>query len=126
MLCSDPNLETLQLDESTVNTPEDRVGPEHFELVKVLGQGGYGKVFQVRKVRGAKEGKIFAMKVMKKAVIVRSQKDTVHTKAERRVLEAIKVLRASCNGSSWNGFYCWVFPYYVAPVYCRAALRLSD
>ena len=89
--CRDPNVETVQLDETTVNTPQDRVGPEDFKLLKVLGRGGYGKVFQVKKVSGKNGGKVFAMKVLKKAVIVRSQKDTVHTKAERRVLESIKV-----------------------------------
>lgn len=36
-------------------------------------------------------GKIFAMKVLKKATIVRNQKDTAHTKAERNILEAVKV-----------------------------------
>lgn len=89
-ITKDPNVETVQLDETTVNTPQDRVGPEDFKLLKVLGRGGYGKVFQVKKVSGKNGGKVFAMKVLKKAVIVRSQKDTVHTKAERRVLESIK------------------------------------
>ena len=46
----------------------------------------------MRKVRGAHKDKIFAMKVLKKASIARSHKDTVHTKSERNVLEAIKVV----------------------------------
>lgn len=33
----------------------------------------------------------FAMKVLKKASIVRNQKDTAHTRAERNILEAVKV-----------------------------------
>ena len=33
------------------------------------------------------------MKVLKKATIVRNQKDTAHTKAERNILEAVKVRR---------------------------------
>ncbi len=45
-----------------------------FELRKVLGKGGYGKVFQVRKVTGDDKGRIYAMKVLKKATIVRNQK----------------------------------------------------
>ena len=61
-----------------------------FELRKVLGKGGYGKVFQVRKLSGEDKGKIYAMKVLKKATIVRNQKDTAHTKAERNILEAVK------------------------------------
>lgn len=49
------------------------------------------QVFQVRKTTGADKGNIFAMKVLKKATIVRNQKDTAHTKAERNILEAVKV-----------------------------------
>ena len=68
-----------------------RVGPCDFELLKVLGKGGYGKVFQVRKVTpGADRNTIYAMKVLKKASIVRNQKDTAHTKAERNILECVK------------------------------------
>jgi p70 ribosomal S6 kinase len=47
-------------------------------------------VFQVRKNTGKDGNKIFAMKVLKKAAIVRSKKDTIHTKSERSILEAIK------------------------------------
>ncbi len=39
---------------------------------------------------GKDMGCIFAMKVLKKATIVRNQKDTAHTKAERNILEAVK------------------------------------
>lgn len=49
------------------------------------------QVFQVRKINGKDEGRIFAMKVLKKATIIRNQKDTAHTKAERNILEAVKV-----------------------------------
>ena len=45
----------------------------------------------MRKVKGAHKDRIFAMKVLKKACIARSHKDTIHTKSERNVLEAIKV-----------------------------------
>lgn len=68
-----------------------KVGPDDFELRRVLGKGGYGKVFQVRKINGKDRHKIFAMKVLKKSSIVRNQKDTAHTKAERNILEAVKV-----------------------------------
>ena len=47
-------------------------------------------MFQVRKLSGEDKGKIYAMKVLKKATIVRNQKDTAHTKAERNILEAVK------------------------------------
>ncbi|KAL1235867.1 Ribosomal protein S6 kinase beta-1 [Trichinella nelsoni] len=85
-----PNVEVVPLSEATVNPPDMRVGPNDFQLLKVLGKGGYGKVFQVKKTTGQDAGKIFAMKVLKKASIVRNQKDTAHTKAERNILEAVK------------------------------------
>ncbi|CAH2259121.1 jg9976 [Pararge aegeria aegeria] len=83
--------ETIQLSEDNVNPGQcKRLGPQDFELRKVLGKGGYGKVFQVRKITGQDAGAHFAMKVLKKASIVRNQKDTAHTKAERNILEAVK------------------------------------
>jgi len=81
--------ETLHLSEITVKNTE-KTGPQDFELRKVLGKGGYGKVFQVRKITGQNSGTIYAMKVLRKAAIVRNQKDTAHTKAERNILEAVK------------------------------------
>ncbi|KAK5621609.1 Ribosomal protein S6 kinase beta-2 [Crenichthys baileyi] len=68
----------------------ERVGPHCFELLTVLGKGAYGKVFQVRKVQGPQTGKIFAMKVLKKAKIVCNAKDTAHTRAEREILEKVR------------------------------------
>lgn len=50
----------------------------------------YGKVFLVRKVGGSDAGKLYAMKVLKKASIVQKTKTTEHTKTERQVLEAIR------------------------------------
>lgn len=40
--------ETIQLNEDIVNPGRIKLGPQDFELKKVLGKGGYGKVFQVR------------------------------------------------------------------------------
>jgi len=85
-----PDIEAIQLSETTVNPGAEKTGPQDFELRRVLGRGGYGKVFQVRKLTGKDSGHIFAMKVLKKATIVRNQKDTAHTKAERNILEAVK------------------------------------
>lgn len=50
----------------------------------------YGKVFLVRKVSGRDAGKLYAMKVLKKATIVQKKKTTEHTKTERQVLEAVR------------------------------------
>ncbi|KAK1786365.1 hypothetical protein P4O66_017599, partial [Electrophorus voltai] len=82
--------EKIEISEDNVNQGTESIRPECFELLRVLGKGGYGKVFQVRKVTGAGSGKIFAMKVLKKAMIVRNAKDTAHTKAERNILEEVK------------------------------------
>uniref|UniRef100_A0A674NBH9 Ribosomal protein S6 kinase n=1 Tax=Takifugu rubripes TaxID=31033 RepID=A0A674NBH9_TAKRU len=82
--------EKIEISEDSVNQGTEGIRPECFELLRVLGKGGYGKVFQVRKVVGAGAGKIFAMKVLKKAMIVRNAKDTAHTKAERNILEEVK------------------------------------
>lgn len=52
----------------------------------------YFSVFQVRKTNGRDIDKFFAMKVLKKVSILRTQKDTAHTRAERNILEAVKVI----------------------------------
>lgn len=41
--CED-GMETVEITENTVNPGELKVGPQDFELLKVLGKGGYGKV----------------------------------------------------------------------------------
>ncbi|XP_050404797.1 ribosomal protein S6 kinase alpha-5 [Patella vulgata] len=81
---------TLELKNVNLTGKEDKVGMEDFELLKVLGTGAYGKVFLVRKYDGADQGKLYAMKVLKKASIVQKTKTTEHTKTERQVLEAIR------------------------------------
>ncbi|XP_050831226.1 ribosomal protein S6 kinase beta-2 isoform X6 [Serinus canaria] len=82
--------EEIEISETSVNNGPEHIGPHCFELLRVLGKGGYGKVFQVRKVQGTNTGKIFAMKVLKKAKIACNAKDTAHTRAERNILEAVK------------------------------------
>jgi len=58
---------------------------DDFALVKVLGKGSYGKVMLVK---GTKDGKVYAMKMLRKEnVIKRNQQE--HTKTERSVLEAV-------------------------------------
>lgn len=58
-------VETVAISEHNVNRTHEKVGPQDFELCKVIGKGGYGKVFQVRKITGNDTGTIFAMKVPK-------------------------------------------------------------
>ncbi|XP_013787127.1 ribosomal protein S6 kinase beta-1-like [Limulus polyphemus] len=62
------DVEKIQLSEIIVNPGEEKTGPKDFKLLRVLGKGGYGKVFQVRKITGKDTNKIFAMKVLKKVV----------------------------------------------------------
>ncbi|XP_027744906.1 ribosomal protein S6 kinase alpha-2-like isoform X4 [Empidonax traillii] len=47
----------------------EKADPSQFELLKVLGQGSYGKVFLVRKIKGSDAGQLYAMKVLKKATL---------------------------------------------------------
>ncbi|KYN31041.1 Ribosomal protein S6 kinase alpha-5 [Trachymyrmex septentrionalis] len=77
----------------TVNLADNgsqKVDMTHFDLLRVLGTGAYGKVFLVRKRTGADSGRLYAMKVLKKASIVQKKKTTEHTKSERQILEAIR------------------------------------
>ncbi|XP_021952374.1 ribosomal protein S6 kinase beta-1 isoform X1 [Folsomia candida] len=87
-IMSDYNTEEILLEKSGLI--DGRAGLEDFEIKKILGTGGYGKVFQVRKRSGQDCNTIFAMKVLKKAPIVLNKKDTAHLKAERNILEAVK------------------------------------
>lgn len=82
--------ESIPINELTVNPSGEKIGPRDFHPLKVLGKGGYGKVFLVRKVTGHDKNQMFAMKVLRKATIVRNTKDTQHTKSERNILEAVK------------------------------------
>jgi ribosomal protein S6 kinase alpha-5 len=61
-------------------------------LIRVLGKGAYGKVFLVRKVGDRDNGKLYAMKVLKKERVAHKQKTLEHTLAERHVLEQLKGL----------------------------------
>ena len=44
----------------------------------------------MRKITGENKGRLFAMKVLKKATVVRKRKVMEHTLTERNVLEAIR------------------------------------
>ena len=68
----------------------EKVGMKNFELLKLLGTGAYGKVFLVRKLGGNDSGKLYAMKVLKKAAIVQKAKTAEHIKTERQVLASVR------------------------------------
>lgn len=78
-----------------------KVGPADFTLMRVVGQGAFGKVFQVQK---KDTGQVYAMKVMRKEQIIAKDHGD-YVKAERNVLTAvfhpyIVTLRCSFQTSS--------------------------
>ncbi|KAL0403001.1 UNVERIFIED_CONTAM: Serine/threonine-protein kinase AtPK2/AtPK19 [Sesamum radiatum] len=64
---------------------EKPIGLEDFEILKLVGQGAFGKVYQVRKT-GSSE--IFAMKVMRKDKVM-EKNHAEYMKAERDILTQI-------------------------------------
>uniref|UniRef100_A0A8C5HR02 Ribosomal protein S6 kinase n=1 Tax=Gouania willdenowi TaxID=441366 RepID=A0A8C5HR02_GOUWI len=62
----------------------EKADASQFELLKVLGQGSFGKVFLVRKVTPPDANELYAMKVLKKATL--KVRDRVRTKMERNIL----------------------------------------
>jgi len=74
--------------EPVIEVPEElpKVTLEDFDLLKVLGKGGFGKVMLVRK-KGTTD--IFAMKVLKKEAVIR-RNQVAHTKTETHILKQIR------------------------------------
>ncbi|KAL4098784.1 hypothetical protein QTP88_023321 [Uroleucon formosanum] len=66
----------------------ERAERSQFELLKVLGQGSFGKVFLVRKIVGPDNGTLYAMKVLKKATL--KVRDRIRTKMERNILVDVR------------------------------------
>lgn len=52
-----------------VKEGHDKADPSQFELLKVLGEGSFGKVFLVRKIVGKDAGALYAMKVLRRTDI---------------------------------------------------------
>jgi p70 ribosomal S6 kinase len=78
--------EIKTLGESTAGSSSTRkLTPDDFDILKLVGQGAFGKVFQVRK---KDSGGIYAMKVMKKDRII-AKDQAEYTKAERDILTAV-------------------------------------
>jgi hypothetical protein len=63
-----------------------KVSLEDFDLLKVLGKGGFGKVMLVRK-KGTTD--VYAMKVLKKEAVIR-RNQVAHTKTETQILKQIR------------------------------------
>jgi len=65
---------------------DSKVGPEDFDFLKVIGRGAFGKVMQVKY---KENGKIYAMKILRKKQIL-AKNQIEHTKAERKILQALQ------------------------------------
>jgi len=63
-----------------------KISKDDFNLLRVIGQGSYGKVFLVQH---KKSGETFAMKVLKKDEL-KKRNQVEHTMTERRILEKVK------------------------------------
>uniref|UniRef100_A0A0E0LPU7 non-specific serine/threonine protein kinase n=1 Tax=Oryza punctata TaxID=4537 RepID=A0A0E0LPU7_ORYPU len=72
-----------EFDNATIEN--EGVGLDDFEILKLVGQGAFGKVFQVRK-KGTSE--IYAMKVMRKDKILENN-HAEYMKAEREILTKV-------------------------------------
>ena len=62
-----------------------KLTPDDFEMLCLVGQGAFGKVFQVRK---KDSGSVYAMKVMRKETII-EREQTDYMRAERDILTVI-------------------------------------
>ena len=58
--------------------------PSQFALLRVLGEGSFGKVYLVKKLTGPDSGTLYAMKVLRKATL--KVRDRVRSKMERNIL----------------------------------------
>ena len=80
------NQEALSDEElNNTKTESEVIGLDDFELLKLVGQGAFGKVYQVRK-KGTSE--IYAMKVMRKDKIL-EKNHAEYMKAERDILTKV-------------------------------------
>ena len=68
------------------SSAQAKVTIEDFDLLKVLGKGSFGKVMMVRKKDSKK---IYAMKTLRKAALIK-RNQLGHTKTERNILQTIK------------------------------------
>ncbi|KAF8531198.1 kinase-like domain-containing protein [Trichophaea hybrida] len=72
----------INLQISFEKTSKKHYGPEDFEVLRLIGKGTFGQVYQVRK---KDTDRIYAMKVLSKKVIVQ-KKEVAHTLGERNIL----------------------------------------
>ncbi|OVA11961.1 Protein kinase domain [Macleaya cordata] len=87
LVATDADADKAKSEEKEVS----KMGPGDFEILRVVGQGAFGKVFQVRK-KGYSEiddnDGIFAMKVMRKDTIIKKN-HVDYMRAERDILTKV-------------------------------------
>jgi len=62
---------------------------DDYKILKLLGKGAYGKVYQVKKVRDPSSEQIYAMKSIKKSKLCAGKTGIHHVKTEKDILVAI-------------------------------------
>jgi ribosomal protein S6 kinase beta len=77
--------ETTTSNDRNTNSNMKKLTPDDFEALYLVGQGAFGKVFQVRK---KDTGVLYAMKVIKKEVVI-AKEQMEYTKQERDILTSI-------------------------------------
>ena len=89
-------------------------------------------MYLVRKARPPNAGTLYAMKVLKKAKIISSDKDTAHIKSERNILGKFLViqlfsLKISILIGDWTEpIFKVIFRIDQASVYCQSSLCIPD
>lgn len=91
-------LETLEKDNENISEirleivyeqiNKHHYGPDNFEILKLIGKGTFGQVYQVRK---KDNNRIYAMKVLSKKTVVQ-KKEITHTIGERDILVRTTIL----------------------------------
>jgi hypothetical protein len=64
------------------------IGRDDFDFLAVVGKGSFGKVFLVRKRSGGDAGAVYALKSLRKEVLLR-RNQIEHTKTERAILQSV-------------------------------------
>ncbi|CAH0487522.1 unnamed protein product [Peronospora farinosa] len=72
-------------DEDCSRQRSGKVSVKHFDVLRMIGKGSFGKVLLVRKKHSSQ---LFAVKILSKPAIVKKQQ-VEHTRTERRVLASI-------------------------------------
>ncbi|CAH8638287.1 unnamed protein product [Heterobilharzia americana] len=87
-VCQKVDVAEVEVNIENLAQKTEKVDASCFDLLYVIGQGSFGKVFLVRKNNGSDKGTLYAMKVLRKAVL--KVRDRIRTKLERDILTRIK------------------------------------